>query len=203
MTHFKQEYLMNYTVLKKIADIRSGYTFRGKAKENPGSGIRMLQIRDVRENTVIHSHNLIEIEWQGNLNIPTIEQGDIAVVARGIANSAALMTGTEKVVPSNQLLVLSVRTEAVLSEYLCWWLNHPSTQTILTGFHVGTSIPSLSKKELSELRIPIPDISTQRKILNLAQLKLQEKTLYEQLLKNREMMLEGLFQQLLKNGETK
>lgn len=194
---------MNATILKKIADIRSGYTFRGKAEEKPGSGIRMLQIRDVRENSVIQSRDLIEIEWQGNQNIPTIDEGDIAIVARGIANTAALMTGTEKVVPSNQLLVISLKSEICLPEYLCWWLNRQSTQAILTGYHVGTSIPSLSKKELSELSIPVPELSVQRKILNLSELQRQEKLIYEQLLKNREIILEGLFQQLLVNGETK
>lgn len=194
---------MNKMILNKIADIRSGYTFRGKVDEKPGSGIRMLQIRDVRDNKIIQDRDLVEIEWKGNQNIPTIEQGDIAIIARGISNNAALMNGTEKVVPSNQLLVLSVKSKEVLPEYLCWWLNRPSTQVILTGCQAGTSIPSLSKKEMSGISIPVPAISIQNKILNLFQLQLQEKKLYERLLKNREIMLEGLFQQLLDNGETK
>lgn len=203
MAHFRYEYLMNYTVLKKIADIRSGYTFRGKAKEKPESGIRMLQIKDVRESSVIQTENLLEIEWPGRSNMPTIEKGDIAIVARGNANNAALMESNATVVPSNQLLVLSIKSNAVVPEYLCWWLNRPSTQAILTGQHAGTSIPSLSKRALSDLSMPVPDLSTQRKILNLSHLQEQEKTLYERLLKNREMMLEGLFQQWLVNGETK
>ncbi len=194
---------MNKMILNKIADIRSGYTFRGKVDEKPGSGIRMLQIRDVRDNKIIQDRDLLEIEWKGNQNIPTIEQGDIAIIARGISNNAALMIGTEKVVPSNQLLVLSVKSKEVLPEYLCWWLNRPSTQVILTGCHAGTSIPSISKKEMSGISIPVPALSIQNKILNLFQLQLQEKKLYERLLKNREIMLEGLFQQLLDNGETK
>lgn len=194
---------MNKMILNKIADIRSGYTFRGKVDEKPGSGIRMLQIRDVRDNKIIQDRDLVEIEWKGNQNIPTIEQGDIAIIARGISNNAALMNGTEKVVPSNQLLVLSVKSKEVLPEYLCWWLNRPSTQVTLTGCHAGTSIPSLSKKELSGISIPVPDISIQNKILGLFKLQLQEKNLYERLLKNREIMLEGLFQRLLDNGETK
>lgn len=194
---------MNKMILNKIADIRSGYTFRGKVDEKPGSGIRMLQIRDVRDNKIIQDRDLLEIEWKGNQKIPTIEQGDIAIIARGISNNAALMIGTEKVVPSNQLLVLSVKSKEVLPEYLCWWLNRPSTQVILTGCHAGTSIPSISKKEMSGISIPVPALSIQNKILNLFQLQLQEKKLYERLLKNREIMLEGLFQQLLDNGETK
>lgn len=203
MALFRYEYLMNYTVLKKIADIRSGYTFRGKAKEQPGSGIRMLQIKDVRESTVIQTESLLEIEWPGRSNMPTIEKHEIAIVARGTANNAALMESNATVVPSNQLLVLSVKSNAIVPEYLCWWLNRPSTQAVLTGQHAGTSIPSLSKKALSELSIPVPDIAMQRKILNLSHLQAQEKELYERLLKNREMMLEGLFQQWLVNGETK
>ena len=194
---------MNYIVLKDIADIRSGYTFRGKAKELKGSGIRILQIKDVRENLVIDGTSLTEIEWPGKSNIPTIKQGEIAIVARGITNNAALMESNATVVPSNQLLVLSIKSDSVVPEYLCWWLNRPSTQTILAGQHVGTSIPSLSKKELSHLSIPVPEIATQRKILNLYRLQAQEKVLYEQLQKNREVMLEGIFQQLLANGETK
>lgn len=194
---------MNQVALKDIADIRSGYTFRGKAKVKPKSGIRMLQIKDLKDNFEIKNQELLEIQWSGNTRMPTIEYDEIAIIARGSTNNAALMKSDFKIIPSNQLLILNIKSERVVPEYVCWWLNRPTVQNKLAELHVGTSIPSLSKKELLGLNICLPDIRTQQQIIKLSQLQLQEKVLYERLLKNREIMLEGLFQQLLVNGETK
>jgi restriction endonuclease S subunit len=194
---------MSQVALKDIANIRSGYTFRGKAQAKRGSGIHMLQIRDLKDNFEIESRELLEIDWSGNNRMPTIEHHEIAIIARGSTNNAALMKGDSKVIPSNQLLIVTIKSEQVIPAYVCWWLNRPTTQNKLAELHVGTSIPSLSKKELLGLDIFLPDTRTQQQVIRLSQLQLQEKALYERLLKNREIMLEGLFQQLLVNGETK
>ncbi len=188
--------------INKIADIRSGYTFRGKAKEKKGSGIYMIQIKDVRDSTVIDNSTLLEIEWQAKSSLPTIKTGEIAIVARGMTNQAALMIDTCSVIPSNQLMIIKVMSNLISPEYLCWWLNRPATQNILSNQHTGTSIPSLTKKELSMLTVPIPERSIQQRIVQLSRLQNQEKTLYQCLIKNREMMLDGMFQQLLTNGKT-
>ncbi|KZZ49718.1 hypothetical protein A3759_26000 [Thalassolituus sp. HI0120] len=62
----------------------------------------------------------------------------------------------------------------------------------------GSSIPMLSTSAAKELKIEIPNIETQYKILQLNKLWEQEQQLTQALLNNRETMLQGMFQQLLK-----
>lgn len=62
----------------------------------------------------------------------------------------------------------------------------------------GTSIAMLSTATAKDLQLEIPSLETQQKILHLNQLWEQEQQLTHALLKNRETMLQGMFQQLLK-----
>lgn len=188
--------------INKVATISSGYTFRDKITEKPSSGIRILQIKDIRETDRVIPQNLVEIDWQGKADIPSLNPDEIVIAARGGNNNAALMTQKACVVASNQLLILTIKSQYVLPEYLCWFLNRVQTQVKLTEIHVGTSIPSLSKKALGELAIPLPSIQKQHQIIKLVRLHQQEKSVYNALLKNRVKMLEGTYQQLL-NGDQK
>ena len=189
-------------IINKIATIRSGYTFRGAVKEKPSSGVRMLQIKDVRNEDIVNIDKLIEIDWQGKEQLPILQENEIVVIARGLDNTAALMTQTSNVIPSNQLLIISIKAQSVLPQYLCWYLNRRGTQAQLKNMHMGTSIPSLSKKELGALPISVPDLQTQQKIIELDKLNDKQKTVYTELMNNSDMLLEGIVQQLL-NGENK
>jgi restriction endonuclease S subunit len=187
--------------MKDIANIRSGYTFRGKAEEYKNSGVQMLQIKDLNDTGIIDTSTLLEIKWDGALDKAVIEKGEIVIVAKGGTNRAAMMIGNGTVIPSNQLMIIRVLNQTVLPEYLCWWLNRSATQKTLRQQQMGTSIPSLSKQTLSRLTVPIPTTDMQQKIVELNRLQQQEKQVYEQLINNRDKMLEGLFQELVHNGE--
>ncbi len=62
----------------------------------------------------------------------------------------------------------------------------------------GTNIVMLNTKVAKELKLEIPTLATQEKILHLNKLWEQEQQLTQALLKNRETMLQGMFQNLLK-----
>lgn len=62
----------------------------------------------------------------------------------------------------------------------------------------GTNIVMLNTKVAKELKLEIPTLATQEKILYLNKLWEQEQQLTQALLKNRETMLQGMFQNLLK-----
>ena len=59
----------------------------------------------------------------------------------------------------------------------------------------------LNTKLAGELQLEIPSLKTQHKILHLNRLWEQEQQLTQALLKNRDIMLQGMFQQLLKETE--
>lgn len=187
------------TKLKQIADIRAGYTYRETPKPMPDSGILMLQIRDIRDSQTIDIETLQEIKWEGKES-QVLKQGEVVIAARGIHNTAALLqlNGTDKkVVPSNQLLVLTPK-KTVLPDYLCWVLNYPKTQQQLDEMRTGTNIPSINKKHLEELSVPLPALDVQQKIIRLYELRQKEKSLMEELETNRDTLINGMYQKLLK-----
>lgn len=187
--------------LIQIADIRAGYTYRETPKPMPDSGILMLQIRDMRDSQTIEIETLQEIKWEGKES-QVLKQGEVVIAARGIHNTAALLQWNKtdkKVIPSNQLLVLTPK-QNILPEYLCWVLNYPKTQQQLDEMRTGTNIPSINKRHLGELSVPLPTLEVQQKIIRLYQLRQKEKALVEALETNRDALTNGIYQKLLKEG---
>lgn len=186
--------------LGDIAGIRTGFTFRGEVRQSPGSGLYMLQIAEIQENVIDGATGLTEIEWPGNNPPPVLRFNDIAIVARGVRNRAAIFKSDIQVVPSNQVMVVVNHSEEVLPDYLCWQLNYSVTQKLLIESRGGTNIPSINKNALQSVHIPIPPLEIQKKLLAIDELGRSEINTLKLLQHNTENMLAGMFAQLL-DGE--
>jgi restriction endonuclease S subunit len=203
----------NLKPLGDIADIRTGYTFRERVEEISKNGnAHIAQIKDVRSlwektnTSLCWPQQLPKICWQGKDNA-FVNPGSVLLPARGSKGgyfrASYLISSDEEdplpVVVSSQFLVITPK-ESVLPEFLCWSLNQPAMQYWLAegAGSQGSSIVMLNTKVAKELKLEIPSLETQQKILHLNQLWEQEHHLTHALLKNRETMLQGMFQQLLK-----
>lgn len=187
--------------LSTLASICSGFPFRERIKHVNTGDVRVLQIRDLRLNPVLEAANLPLIKSpKGRVNF--LEPGDIVIPARGEHYHAVNFTLSEPTLASSQLLTLRVTSDIVLPVYLCWALNQPESQHTLRNESRGTNIALLTRQSLSMVKVPVPPLATQQKIIGLQQLWEQEQQLTQQLLNNRESMLKGMFQQLLRQAET-
>ena len=193
--------------LVDIASIRTGFTFRGKVEEVPRDGnAYVVQIKDVRkahENSMslnLPVQSLPQINWTGK-DKAFVSTGSVLVPARGGYFKASYLVPTDRdlmpVVVSSQFLILTPADD-VLAEFLCWSLNQPAMQRALIDSSQGTSIPMLKAETLKQLKIAVPSLKTQQQIIELNRLWEHEQQVTQALLKNRENMLKGVFQQLLK-----
>lgn len=191
----------NEAQIRDLATVRTGYTFRTDGSGEARSGLLGLQIRDIRRVQIVDSSQLSSVEWHGSGDPPILAPNDLVLAAKGERNFAALFVDHEAlVVPSSQLLVLSVKNEReTLPAFLCWILNFEPTQRRLAEYQTGTKIPSLSKKALLDVVVPVPPIETQQAILHLQSLRNEEHRLVRELETNRDKMLHGVYQELL-NG---
>lgn len=189
-------------MLGEIAGIRTGFTFRGEVRPSPGSGLYMLQIAEIQDSVINDADGMPEIEWPGNSAPTVLQHDDIVMVARGVRNRAAIFKGNIQVVPSNQVMVVVINSREILPDYLCWQLNYSATQKQLAESRGGTNIPSINKNALQAIRIAIPPMEIQKKILAVEALGQSEIKTLKQLQQNTENMLAGMFAQLL-NGEQK
>lgn len=191
--------MMKMVPIRQVANIRTGYTFRELTSGKETSEVLGLHIRDIRDSKVVEPKRLSNIIWQGRSELPALQPGEVVFAAKGNNNRAALFLDQEhKVIPSNQFLVLSVRTTEYLSPgFLCWVLNYTPTQQRMAEFQSGTSMFSISKQALGALSIPLPSLEDQKKILHLDDLLERERLLTEALMDNRETQVQGVVQQLL------
>lgn len=111
-----------------------------------------------------------------------LKDGDVLFAAKGTKNFAAVFENfNEPSVASTSFFVIRPTDNKVLPQFLAWFLNNHTTQTLLKSQAIGTSIPSISKQVLENLEMPVPDIKTQKAIIEISKLRNKEKSLKQKI----------------------
>ncbi len=173
--------------LKHISTIQTGLF----AKPSGSGNVVYLQSKHFDENgllqTVLHPDLLAEGISEKHL----LKDGDVLFAAKGTKNFAAVFENhNEPSVASTSFFVLRLIDKNVLPQYLAWFLNIHTTQTLLKGQAIGTSIPSISKQVLGNLEIAVPDMETQKAILQITKLRNKEKSLKQKIETLREKQIQ-------------
>lgn len=166
--------------LADVAQIRTGFSFRGKINDDPTGEVAVLQTKDVDASGHLTPDVRIHIKdgpaYAGHFLAP----GDIVVQSRGNQFPAGQVEAPFHGIAAFGLHVVHPSPK-LLPAYLAWLLNHPATQAMLNGMARGSRIPFLSKASLAELRIPLPPLETQRRITSVAALQQEVDRLAEEL----------------------
>ena len=197
--------------LSDLAEIRTGFTFREKIEEVESGNAHVLQIKDIRNiatdtcGYTLYADALPQIDWQGKDNAK-VSPESVLLPCRGDYLKAHFFIGNQDqsttlpLIVSSQFLILTPNIN-VLPEYLCWYLNQPHVQYELRKESQGSKMPMLSVSSVSQLEVEVPNIDIQQHIIELNRIWEQEQILTQQLLKNREQMMLGMFKQLLKGNK--
>lgn len=181
------------TTLKHITSIQTGVF----AKPIQEGQIVYLQAKHFVSNGEITEKLYPDLEHTKRIAKHFLKKGDVLFAAKGTKNFAAWYENDDiPAVASTSFFVIRLHDRNILPGYLTWFLNHPSTQTLLKGQARGSSIASISKAVLSELEIPIPNIQKQELILKIFKLRNKEKNLKQQI----ENLKEKEIQHLLINA---
>lgn len=203
--------LKRFLKLSDLAEIRTGFTFREKVEEVESGNAHVLQIKDIRSiatdtcGYTLFSDALPQIDWQGKDNA-IVSPECVLLPCRGEYLKAHYFVGNQdqsKVLPlivSSQFLIL-MTNQNVLPEYLCWYLNQPHVQYELRKESQGSKMPMLSVSTVSQFEVEVPSLDIQQRIIELNRIWEQEQILTQQLLKNREQMMMGMFKQLLQGNK--
>lgn len=71
-------------------------------------------------------------------------------------------------------MALRPNPAAILAEYLAWAINQPEAQRHFDAAARGTSIRMVPKASLDDLRIDVPDLETQHRIIMIDALAARE-----------------------------
>jgi len=166
------------TLIKDITNIQTGLF----AKPSGNGNVVYLQSKHFDEYGQLHADLHPELLAEGISKKHFLKDRDVLFAAKGTKNFATVFENhNEPSVASTSFFVLRPTDKKVLPQYLAWFLNSNATQTLLKGQAIGTSIPSISKQVLENLEIAVPNIETQKAILQITQLRNKEKALKQEI----------------------
>ena len=165
-------------LIKDITNIQTGLF----AKPAGIGELVYLQSKHFDEYGQLHSVLHPDLVAEGISEKHLLKHGDVLFAAKGTKNFAAVFENhNEPSVASTSFFVIRPADKKVLPQYLAWFLNNHTTQTLLKGQAIGTSIPSISKHVLENLEITVPGMETQKVILQISKLRNKEKSLKQQI----------------------
>lgn len=185
--------------LQELVDIRQGHPFRGAIAEIPGGLVSVVQMKDVSRAGIRSRDELIRTEIRGRKEPDWLQEGDILFTARGASNYGCVVRGmSARTVCSPHLYVLRLKQRGqLLPEFLAWQLNQGPVQRYLAQAAEGSSQLSIRKPVLEAVSIKIASMANQQAIAALATLAITEQQVLRSMLRNRDMELAAIAEQLL------
>ena len=185
--------------LADIADVHSGYPFRGAIKQKPEGEAAVIQIKNVDADHGIDWPRVVRTDLVGRRKPDWLKQGDILFTARGNRNAAASVDQLPfKAVSAPHLFVIRLtRQDQALPEFIAWFMNQAEAQRYLSLSATGSYITNIRKKVLEEMLVKLPSIQKQQLIVQLARAARREEQLLEELIENRNQQLRLVAQSLM------
>lgn len=128
-----------------------------------------------------------------------LKDNDVMLAGKGLRIFAwAYSTDFGRAIPSSLFYILKIDPSQLLGKYLAYYLNVPQMQYQLKTISAGGTLPSIPKKELMQLKIQIPSLAKQQEMIDLATILETDISLTQELLKQKQLLKQGLLAQLLK-----
>ena len=190
---------MRKDILGNLVEIQPGYQARGKIIESPIGSHRLLQSKDIIEE-IINWESPLSFDPEINPDRYRISHNDILFIARGYENRAYLATTPpENILASNVFYI--IKPFKIQSRFLAWWLNQKAAQAYFAQFQVKMGYAYMSKKNLSELEVPVPNIKTQETIAEVLRLWDREQTLTSEIKGRKESIMTSVLLTAAENKE--
>ncbi|CAA0120420.1 Uncharacterised protein [Zhongshania aliphaticivorans] len=163
-------------ITKKLGDIASiwvGHPLRGTIPDDSGSGIYMVQPRNIDEFCQVDWSSVVEtkLEWRGKSR--WLDVGDVIFRMNGRTNHATFIDKIDlpdnaRVACHHQFFHLKVHDTDVNPAYLAWFINLPEMQEVLAESKLGVGTgPVVNRRMLSELSVGVPSAELQKSCLEL------------------------------------
>ena len=162
--------------LADVCTIQMGYSARERLEEAP-IGAPAIQLSDLTQ-----SDDLIDMEPNSvNLDRDKIKQryfasgGDVLFRSRGRDTTAALLPDDwpHLAVIVMPLLILKPKADLIRPDYLAWSINSPEAQLHLEKNKQGQRISMISRRVLDDLPVSLPDLETQKRLVEASRLAKQ------------------------------
>lgn len=195
-------------LLQSIAAIQPGYPFRGKLELDSQGDAFVVQYRHLVVGAALYDpqgKTLDRVTLLGRKRPEYLCSGDILFMAKGTRNDAAVvrqLPHNTVCTPNFYHIRLISSACNVMPEFLAWQLNHVDAQRYFAMCSQGSAAPSITKSQLGNLPIVVPPIEQQALMVKLADAATREQQLFNQLIENRQRMVDAAGHQLLRPNTT-
>ena len=188
--------------IKDIADIQIGYPFRKKIEPLSEGTYRVIQLKDFDENRNLKLDSLTHVSITGKVEKYMVNKNDVLFLSRGHNNYAfSVDHSLDNTVAASYFFILRLKTEMMLPEYLAWYIDQPIAKKYINNIaRRGTHMPLVPLSEFKNLKIDIPDIETQKRIIELNRLFDRESKLLNKILEKRSLLIRGISINSAKNA---
>lgn len=189
--------------LKQIATIQTGYSFRRRLEVTLHGELSVIQMKDLQDDNTVNLDNLSKIDLIEIKKHHLAQKGDLIFRSRGFATtSAILLKDPGKAIIAAPLLRIRVKdSKIVLPEYLNWYMSQNEAQKFFTSRALGSIHKMINLQTIENLEIILPDLKTQKTIIELASLSLLEEKLNNQIAEKRKQYINAVLSKVLK-GES-
>jgi len=184
-------------LLKEIADIKVGYTFRGKIQNEVNANTAIIQLKDIN-----YDFNIINTPstFADSNKFKThhfLQDADVLFIAKGLRHTAVIYNYEGSAIASSVFFIIRVKSNIVLPEYLTWFINNKETQTFFNRMKSGTSTLNITKDVLENIKIEIPSMEIQKRIANYCSLCRKEYIIMDKLIEKKKALNEQLMLNLI------
>lgn len=172
--------------LLEVAEITSGIY----VKSIPTGDVVCLQVKDLLMDSPETTATRIEFSPRMANNL--LKKGDLLFAGKGATYLCEVFNLDILAVPSTTLYSIRLHSDIISPEYLCWYMNHPSTVARIKAAQAGSSTPMIHKPTLENLEIIIPDKKTQQIIVELSTLQKREIHIRKEIAEKREQITNQL-----------
>ncbi|WP_394678764.1 restriction endonuclease subunit S [uncultured Sphingobacterium sp.] len=190
--------------LSEIVSIRSGMvvpkTVNNDEEKLTDAFVRMIGTSDYNDQGVLRPNLEANVLFKPSIEKNFLVKNEILFNSKGRRFFAALFDNEySHTIASASFLVLTLQRDDVLPEFLVWYLSHPETLKVFDSKMVTQTMPSITKQELGELEVIIPNLHTQNQILSLDSLKKQQIAIQKELIVLKEDFINKVTYKKLKN----
>lgn len=184
--------------LGEMANVTSGYTFRGAIQSLEEGIARVIQMSDVAPDAPIQWDRLTRTNLPGKRSPNWLRTDDIILVARGWQNFALHLPEVPMaVVCSPHFAVIRLHHPTLSPAFVAWQLNQPPLQAYLDTIATGTTQRSIPISGLRSAPIVALSTAAQAHIIALHEAYKRERVVYQALIANREREMQALAHQFL------
>ena len=179
-------------ILSEIAEVFSGVYLQAE----PYGDVSYLQIKDLFSESPEKTASKVTLSPKNERYL--LAKDDLLFAGKGTTYLCKVFDLDIPSIASTTLYIIRLASKDILPDYLCWYLNQPSVIAVIKAQQVGTGTPLIHKQVVENFEVPIPDIDTQRQIVELAKLQAREKELYLAIADKRQLITNQLIMNKLK-----